>query len=513
MRRLLRIIQSHIRYKIIMPYLALTVLVTLAGAGIVLVVVASSSQALLTSSLTTVARATSDELVRREQYNLTFLRQVASSGASVEAGTPAVADALAGGKTEVVSKTLSVYYAIGVSNQTLDFDRMIAFDRGGQSLFDWQRTSYDVGSPPFRNGSTDLSPLPAVKQITSGVSIDSNDKFSSLIKFSGDPQPYFYTIVPVKQGSTLVGGVMIATKVDRLLQSLQRASQASITIFYDFQGQPIGTTLVPRADLASLQMRDDIITELTNNRANSVYNVDNPRIFPNSIQMRSYQLAYSPLLIAEKQVGYFAVGLPTDFLVDTVTINRNTISGIALVLALGSILLGFWIARSITKPLTALVDTAEAVTAGDIERRTQVQTNDELGRLAHAFNHMTEHLLRLYRTSRELGASIEIPSVLDVTGRTVDSLAPGTVVLALIDDRGVWGYRIRADAPPAVSALRDLRLSPADPLLRDLAQGRVSRLMDSADARLASTGLVDVAGFKSLLLTPLVCSSGPPSPR
>ena len=51
MRRLLRLIQSHIRYKIIVPYLALTLLVTMVGATIVLVLVAASAQDVLTNNL------------------------------------------------------------------------------------------------------------------------------------------------------------------------------------------------------------------------------------------------------------------------------------------------------------------------------------------------------------------------------------------------------------------------------------------------------------------------------
>jgi signal transduction histidine kinase len=504
MGRLLHIIRAHIRYKIIMPYLALTVLVTLAGAAIVLVVVASSSQALLSSSLATVARATSDELVRREQNNLTYLRQVAASGASVENNTPAVADAIAGGDTDVVSKTLSVYYSAGISNQTLDFDRLIAFDSRGQSLIDWQRVKDDFNSPPFLNDTTDLSPIPAVKQIISGELVDGSDKSSGLIKFGNDPQPYFFTIAPVRRENDVVGGVMIATKIDRLLLALQRSTQASITTFYDLQGQPTGTTLVPRPDLGTLQLAPEVVAALVDNSAQSIFNVDNPPIFPRIINKRSYEMAYSPLLIGQKQVGYFSVGVPTDFQVDAVSTNRNAISGIALALALGSILLGIRIARNITRPLADLVDTAEAVTAGDLERRTMVQSSDELGRLAQAFNQMTEHLLRLYRTSRELGSSIDVQSVLDVTSRTTESFMPGIEVLALLDDRGVWSYRLRPDAPTEVSALRDLRLSPADPLLRDLAVGRATRIMDDAEPRLAATGLVQGAGFRSLLLTPLV---------
>src|SRR3954463_12878358 len=99
MRRLLQAIQSHIRYKIIMPYLALTLLVTLVGAAIVLVLVAASAQDALTNTLAAQARGTSDALVRREQGNIDFLHQVALSGASVENATPSVAAAMAGGDT------------------------------------------------------------------------------------------------------------------------------------------------------------------------------------------------------------------------------------------------------------------------------------------------------------------------------------------------------------------------------------------------------------------------------
>src|SRR5581483_8765522 len=139
MRRLVQLIQSHIRYKIIMPYLALTIFVTMAGAAIVLFLVAANAQDVLTNRLANNARAISDALVRREQAHVDYLRVVALSGASVENNTPAVAAAMAGGNTDVVSKTLNVFYLNGITNVNLDFDRMIAFDRRGISLIDWQR--------------------------------------------------------------------------------------------------------------------------------------------------------------------------------------------------------------------------------------------------------------------------------------------------------------------------------------------------------------------------------------
>jgi len=509
MRRIFYLIQSHIRYKIIMPYLALTIFVTMAGAAIVLFLVAANAQDVLTNRLANNARAISDALVRREQGHVDYLRIVALSGASVENDTPAVATALAGGNTEVVSKTLHVFYLNGITNVNLDFDRMIAFDRRGTSLIDWQRVADDPLTPAFRNDSTDLSPIPAVKRIISNALVDGEDKFSGLIQFGNDPQPYFYTAAPVRQNDQVVGGLLIAIKIDRLLVALQHNADVPITTFYNLQGEALGTTFVPRSELASLNMRPEIMEALANNQAQSLINSENspttPTFFANTIQKREYEVAYSPLFIQNKIAGFFSVALPTDFQVNSVTINRTAISLIALVLALGSILLGYRIARSITRPLSALVDTAEAVTAGDLERRTAIQSTDEFGRLALAFNQMTEHLLRLYRTSRELGTSIEVQPVLDVAARTVEAFAPGTEVLALLDDRGAWRYRLRGGAPSQLLALQNLRVSPGDPLLNDLGQGRAPRLLDPADEpRLEALGLGEVVGFKSLLVTPLV---------
>ena len=509
MRRLLYFIQSHIRYKIIMPFLALTIFVMLAGAAIVLFLVAANAQDVLTNQLANNARIVSAALVEREQNHVNFLRQAAFSGGSLEANTPAVNDALTSGNTDVVSRTLKVFYLSGISNPTLDFDRLIAFDKNGQSLLDWQRVKDDPREEPYRNGTTDLTPIRDIKRTISNTLVDGADKFSGLIQFGNDPQPHFYTVVPVKKNATVVGGLMVAIKIDRLLQSLQRNTQVPITTVYNLQGEAIGTTFVPRADLPSLNMRPEVMQALVSNSAQSVINAENSPIVPkyalSNIQQRDYEVAYSPLYIQNKLAGYFSVGLPTDFQVNSVRINRTAITLIALALALGSIVLGYVIARNITRPLSALVRTAEAVTSGDLEQRTEVRTDDEVGRLAQAFNQMTEHLLRLYRTSRELGTAIEVQQVLDVSQRTVDAFVPGTEVLALLDDRGIWGYRLRSDPAAEVIGLQNLRVAPGDPLIRSLGQNQLPQVLDAAsEPRLASLGLSDVAGFQSLLLTPLV---------
>src|SRR6185436_13105001 len=63
----------------------------------------------------------------------------------------------------------------------------------------------------------------------------------------------------------------------------------------------------------------------------------------------------------------------------------------------GSSAVGLFTARQITRPSQELVATAQAVTAGDLARRSSVTVQDEIGLLSDSFNGMTAHLLDLYR--------------------------------------------------------------------------------------------------------------------
>jgi signal transduction histidine kinase/HAMP domain-containing protein len=168
------------------------------------------------------------------------------------------------------------------------------------------------------------------------------------------------------------------------------------------------------------------------------------------------------------------------------------------------VLVGYQIARSITKPLSALVETAEAVSAGDLERRTTVTSQDEFGRLSIAFNQMTEHLLRLYTTSRELSTTIELGAVLEATTRTVRSLVDGTDVVALLDERGNWTYHVAPNAPERLQQLQETRLPADEPLLHELARDRQLRLLNGDNSLLATSGLPQIAGFQQVLLAPLM---------
>src|SRR5437762_4259908 len=88
-------LRSHLQYKIILPFLLLTLLVALAGSAVSFLLITGSAQERLNNQLAQAARATSDALVNQERANLVFLREVAFAGPNNQTGAPAVADALA----------------------------------------------------------------------------------------------------------------------------------------------------------------------------------------------------------------------------------------------------------------------------------------------------------------------------------------------------------------------------------------------------------------------------------
>ena len=61
----------------------------------------------------------------------------------------------------------------------------------------------------------------------------------------------------------------------------------------------------------------------------------------------------------------------------------------------GGALVGWWVTRSITRPLARALEFSARVTAGDLTVRTQPDGQDEAAQLLREMNHMSEHLASL----------------------------------------------------------------------------------------------------------------------
>ncbi len=102
---------------------------------------------------------------------------------------------------------------------------------------------------------------------------------------------------------------------------------------------------------------------------------------------------------------------------------RNAIVTLGIVCLFISLALGFFISRSITRPIIKLVDIAEDVAIGDVSRTVEIRTKDEVGILAHSFNSVITYLQEAARVAERMAKSdltvkIEPKSDKDVFGQS-----------------------------------------------------------------------------------------------
>ncbi len=143
-------------------------------------------------------------------------------------------------------------------------------------------------------------------------------------------------------------------------------------------------------------------------------------------------------------------------------LNRTYLS--LLYAALGAsavaLALGIVLARALTKPIRALTTAIRAMAHGDLKQSVQVQSKDELGELAAAFNQMSAELDRLLKARRQMTSDIahDLRNPLTVIGGYIESIRDG--VLKPTPERL---DAIQAEVQHLQSLVDDLRmLSQAD---------------------------------------------------
>jgi signal transduction histidine kinase len=245
----------------------------------------------------------------------------------------------------------------------------------------------------------------------------------------------------VRQGDVVVGGLIAAIRIDGtngLLSKLNARSYAAGVTLYSQTGEMLASTFsstnvkVPPMDVKLLSSFAASTSDL------NLFSIQ-------KIGDREYQFAYIPLSIRGTSVGILAPALSRDFVIDTGTTTIWPI--VLLVLMLVALLVGAGviIANRITAPLGELAHTAEAITAGDLTRRAHIQSQNEIGTLAHSFNMMTGHLTNLYD---------QVQSESSQRAAIVESIADGIVVcdiegrITLINQATRRFLGISDDEPP-----------------------------------------------------------------
>lgn len=109
----------------------------------------------------------------------------------------------------------------------------------------------------------------------------------------------------------------------------------------------------------------------------------------------------------------------------------NSIYQSLLVAAVGGVvialLLGLFLARTLTRPLSDLSTAIQAMAEGKFKQQVPVRSQDELGELAKSFNHMSADLAHANQMYRQMTADIahDLRNPLTVIGGYLESLQDG----------------------------------------------------------------------------------------
>ena len=360
-----------IRFKIVLPYLLLTLVIAIIGVYVVTRLVFNTLNDRLTNQLLEAGRVVSDEAVKLEVSHLTDARLVAY--------TRGVAEAVRDNDRAVLASLVKpITGGSGV-------ECLIIVNAQGRGMMYLQRQAdgslLDAGA-----GSLSLN-LPIVQSLLTSKDPNSLPGRQFGVNPS-DGKRYYYSAIPIVANEQMVGVVVVGTSLNTFLKNLKSTSLADVVIYQE-NGVAIGASfLAEDADLNELLGLS--ISPAVYEEALAVEEVVRGGTFLR--EGRVYSNARGPLLIGGDHLGVFSVALPLNFVVQSSSLSRNTYVLIFSIAILLVILIGYIISRLITNPLYSLVKTSRAIAGGDLEQRTGIHTTDEIGVLAHTFDKMTENL-------------------------------------------------------------------------------------------------------------------------
>ncbi len=444
--------------KIILPYFLLTLVIAGVGTFVLINLVTSSFQDRINNQLIDAGRIVSEGIVQSESDRLQVLRTVAGTIGVPEAVADKDRDALAGLVPQIIANS--------------NADAVELLDMNGIEIYGWQQP-IGLRETPIERSSADLSQIKEVRLVLDGTVDELGDK---RVLLSKTPDGILvFTIGPLMLDGEQVGAVMVGKDLRSMTFDLTLNAVARIT-FYDRQGKVLQTTLGGSQDdfMDTVEESPELYRQVTTQLETVPVIVENPETKTPLRQLdilnQSYQLAFGDWRLRNQSFGMFSVALPRNFLVTTVINGRNLFVVIFSLATIAVFTGGFLISRRLAKPIHQLVETAKAVTAGNLEQRSGIQINDEIGQLALAFDTMTETLGQRNRQLLEKASELQA---------IVDSIADGVIVINTDDE-------IVTLNPAAKQLLSDMShdffLGP----MRELSQSFTLSSGDSAESDLST---------------------------
>jgi len=425
----------HIRWKIVLPYAFLTVVLAAAGSYVATHLVTGSLSERFDNQLAEAGRVVADAVVRKERDHLETVRAVAFTE-----GVP-----------EAVQKADEVALAklVGPVAANDKVERLEVLGAAGQRLRTFSLTNANTLIYEELPDSDNPAAWPLVQQTLQGKADLLGDKYAQIVKTSEGF--VLYTSGPIIAGGKVVGVVLVGTTLDSFVRQTKATALADVTI-YDFLGRPLASTFA-RADQASAgEARLAIGAEALDEATAGVTTREDRTLWG-----RDYDLVYGRLQVRDQAVGLYSAGLPTDFMFSAGSTTRTRVAllfGVGMAAVLG---IGLFLAHRLTQPILRLVRAARLVSAGDLTARSGIKSSDEIGVLASSFDDMTDKLQRQHlatikaltsaidaRDPHTMGHSVRVGQLSVVLGRHMgleDAVLARLEIGGYLHDIGKIGIR------------------------------------------------------------------------
>jgi two-component system sensor histidine kinase VicK len=508
-----------IRARIIFPYAILTFAVAFAGIYIVTSLVQGSLDERLRNQLADTAGVASDEIWRFEEQQLTRLRELTFLQGAYEA--------MRKGDYQTLQDLLSPSISSAAIRRTIvtDVDGTVVLDIDAPPGSDELQTN---GPLTDRNLVTD-SPVNLVRRVLSSED-EQSDLYAQLMKI-GD-QLYVAIGGPFRlsrdltgEGSDLLGVVIVAEPLQDLLNQIKETTVVLRVSMYDRnEGHVIETTLgEDEGQLKDMSISPSFVQLVVSDPSRTR---QQERI---TSLGRSVRFAYFVFQVRGEVLGVMSIGLDSSHVTeerDLSSIRLAAIFSLAVVAVVG---IGYAVSMRIIIPIMQLVRTTRAVAQGDLEQRTGIESDDEIGKLAATFDLMTESLAqhtaeleRLLREKREehsrvqaILSSIAEGVLWEDQNRQVTTMNPAAdELLGLLSSQFSDMKPVREIEPPG-DARRSSPVTMPDGkpygnvmVIRDITrETEVDNLKDEFIAQISHelrTPLTSIKGYSDLLLKAVV---------
>jgi signal transduction histidine kinase len=184
-----------------------------------------------------------------------------------------------------------------------------------------------------------------------------------------------------------------------------------------------------------LNDRGDVLHDTDSNRyTGRTFSLEpNPGRHPNVSRSIESGTVFTVASIPDPRLGlHLAVASPEQTLTSAWTDTLPRLSMAALSALLVSIVIAWWLASTITRPMVQITRASEEMARGNLDPHlTLPETTDEVGRLSKAFTTMAREVARSNRTMRDLLANVShdlrtpLTSISGFAGALVDGTLSG----------------------------------------------------------------------------------------